>query len=628
MTDKENNEPQETSPQALSIPAQSPPPQDSFLLNTREVRRWAEELPVANIGETARQVYNTLVTFNRIQIPTLTRTEIIEIFREPVRYINTNINRHYYNAGFPLPSKAMKAAQLASALCSEVANSYKILFLDQVLGDEKNFNEKLVIVAAQRAIQYLSQKMFHNLLVYRDYPEGLWREANYLYAWAHQNEVVDVPVRESSNYLWSKKNSKSINEVYKAMALMATTNPYRLRQSQMRRLHMKMPHWAELAVIRPAYEPSGNTGIFYINLWSDTPPSRSLNGMQRKDSRFLALDLNPVLEEARAEFEMAEWESPAYLERDQDTLSRTLLRPLIRHWTKALERRFPRTETRSEIEAIVGLSNLLRLLAEQREQEEAEKGNRTQPSSRKRGSVSPVSRLTWNDSVFSSLAINSPANPASGDSIFSDSTAVISTLLGTMGDDKEKNQQGNLFQRNMRRPDSLFTVLSYNESVEGYCVGWKNSLPMRVRVGDVLGVRSEKNPDELGVAVVRWLRQSRENELFLGLHVLSSSCAEVTITPTSKPSSNRQNQYRCLLLSNTDGEGEGRSLLTNTHVFKLDTVLTMITEFGQHQIKLTRWIESNNNFVHYEFEYVDLSDPAEQGSEEETSDFEDLWNEL
>ena len=85
MTDQESNDSENTPSVALSIPAQTPPPKDSFLLSAREVRRWAEELPIANIGETARQVYNTLVTFNRIQVPTLNRTEVIEIFREPVR---------------------------------------------------------------------------------------------------------------------------------------------------------------------------------------------------------------------------------------------------------------------------------------------------------------------------------------------------------------------------------------------------------------------------------------------------------------------------------------------------------------------------------------------------------------
>ena len=103
---------------------------------------------------------------------------------------------------------------------------------------------------------------------------------------------------------------------------------------------------------------------------------------------------------------------------------------------------------------------------------------------------------------------------------------------------------------------------------------------MRIRVGDVLGIRAPSNPDEFEVAVCRWLRQDRDNEVYIGLQILSSSCAEVTVTPSSRPSSNRQNQYKCLLLSNADTNTDERSLITNTHVFKLNTVITMITEFG------------------------------------------------
>jgi hypothetical protein len=621
MTSQENNDSQNSPSVALSIPAQSPPPKDSFLLSAREVRHWAEELPIANIGETARQVYNTLVTFNRIQIPTLNRTEVIEIFREPVRYINTNISRHYFNAGFPLSSRAMKAAQLASALYGEVANSYKILFLDQILGDERSFNKKLVIVAAQRAIQYLDQRLFHNLLVYRDPPKNLWREANYLYAWAMQNEVENVPVKENGNFLWGRKKAKSIDEVYKGMALMATTNPHRLRQSQIRRIHEKMPQWAELAVIKPAYEASNNSGIFFINAWADTPPHRTINGMQRKDSRYLALDLNPLLEKVRDEFEHAQWESPAHVERDQNSLSRTLLHPLIKHWTKSVERRFPRTEIRSKIEVIVGLNNLLKLLEEKQAVEEEEKKPGKTPTTR--GGNSTVSRLTWNDSVFSSLSINSPVSTTGGDSLFSDNTTVTTTLLGPAD-----GGQDNIFQSNVKKPDSLFTVLTYNQSVEGYCASWKSSYPMRIRVGDILGIRSPNNPDGFEVAVTRWLHQDRDNKVYIGLQILSSNCGKVTITPGNRPSSNRQNRYKCLLLSNAGANAEERSLITNTHVFKLNTILTMTTEFGTHAIKLTRWIESNHNFVHYQFEYVDELEKTGDSEEKDGNDFDDIWNEL
>jgi len=619
MAEQNNEDFRKRSSQALSIPVQSAPPKDSFLLNPREVRRWAEELPVANIGETARQVYNTLVTFNRIQVPTLIRTEVIEFFREPVRYINNNISRHYFNVGFPLSSKARKAAQLTSALCDEVANAYKILFLDQILGNEQNFNQKLVIVAAQRAIQYLGQKMFHNLLVYRDYPEGLWREANYLYAWAAQNQVQDVAVKESRGFLRSRKNARSIENVYKTMALLATTNPYRLRQSQIRRIHEKAPYWAELAILKPAHESRGNTGFFYLNLWSDEPPKSSLREEERRDSRFLALDLNGVIDDARTEFEESEWESPAYLGKDQQKLTRTLLRPLIRTWTKSVERKFPRSDTRDELEAIVGLNNLLRLLEEKRA-EEAEHAPPTGPEPAVDKSPTPASRLSWNDSVFSSLSIASPTQGLGGDSLMGDSKAIISTLLGTPENDP-------LLSSGKPRKETLFTVLTYNQSVEGYCLSWKKSYPMRVRVGDVLGIRSPEKPDEFGVAVTRWLRRHTDNDLFLGLQILAPSCSDVMVTPSRKPAAGQQDRYRCLLLSNNDVNEHEQTLLTNTHVFKPGTVVTLITEFGQHQIRLKEWIESNNNFVHYQFEYVDDTN-REQGPASEEEPFGELWSEL
>ena len=617
MAEKNQEDFRKGSLQALSIPSQSEPPKDSFLLNPKEVRRWAEELPVANIGETARQVYNTLVTFNRIQVPTLVRTEAIEAFREPVNYINRNICRHYFNVGFPLSSKARKAAQLTSALCDEMANAYKILSLDQVLGDERNFNQKLVIVAAQRAILYLGEKLFYNLLVYRDYPEGLWREANYLYAWAWQNQVQDVPVKENQGFLRSRKHARSIENVYKSMVLLATTNPYRLRQTQIQRIHRKAPYWAELSRLLPAHETRGNTGLFFINLWADEPPKSNLNEGEREDARFLALDLNEVIDDARAEFESADWESPAYLERDQQRLSRSLLRPLIRNWTKSLERKFPRDQVRSEIEAVVGLGNLMRLL-EERRATEAKQNEPPQENPEK--SVTPNSRLTWNDSVFSSLAIASPVNP-NGDSLFNDSRAVISTLLGT----QDQDQLSKL--RSAPRQENPFAVLTYNQSVEGYCLSWRRNYPMRVRVGDVLGIRCPERPDDFGVAVTRWLRHHSDNELYLGLQILAPSCTEVTVTPAKRPTGNEQNQYRCLLLSSSDDDRHEQSLLTNTHVFGLETELTLITEFGKHRIRLNKWIESNNNFVHYQFEYLDRPEKdSTVGPGDEN--FDDIWNEL
>ncbi|BAO43589.1 hypothetical protein [Thiolapillus brandeum] len=621
MADSRHDENSKPPRVELSIPKQTEAPEDSFLLNPREVKRWAEQLPVANIGETARQVYKTLATFNRIRIPTLVRAEIIELFREPVRYINTNITKHYLNVGFPLSPKSKKAARLATELCNEIAISYKILFLEQVMGNEKNFNQKLVIVAAQRALQYMKQRMFHNLLIYRDYQKGLWREAHYLYAWASQNHVHHIGVKETSKFLWRRKNAQSIEDVYKDMVLIATTSPYRLTQTQLRLLHDKLQEWdkhTEIGLISDMDNHSA--GIFYLNLWSDEPPQKTISPAQRNDSRYRAFDLNGVLSRAREEYDDAEWESPAHMEKNPHHLSRSLLTSLIRGWNKSLERKFARNNLHHEMYAIVGLTNLLHLLEQNIESGQEQQQDKGAQS----GNANPSSHLTWNDSVFSTLAIASPTNSLGGDSIFAESSSnLASALLGT----PMEHEPANLFDAMKRDPNAAFSVLTYNESVEGYCLGWKDSYPMKVRVGDILGIRSPNNPEEFSVAVTRWLKDIEDDQLYLGIQVMASNCSPITLTPGTKASSNRQNQYRCLLLSGSGIDSERQGILTNTRAFELNTIMTMVTEFGEHQIKLTKWVESNNNFIHYHFTYVEQEESRKK-SGDPTDDFQDLWNDL
>ena len=114
----------------LFVPPQSPPAPDSFLLDPKRTTAWFESLPKANVGETARRVYSTLVDFNRMELAPVLRARNAEQFREPVEYISHNLRRHFVDTGFPLREKGHKAAALARALFQELAISYKSIIQD------------------------------------------------------------------------------------------------------------------------------------------------------------------------------------------------------------------------------------------------------------------------------------------------------------------------------------------------------------------------------------------------------------------------------------------------------------------------------------------------------------------
>ena len=604
---------------ALRTPEQRAAPEDSFLLKPREVKRWAAELPIANTGETARQTYKTLVAFNRIQIPTLVRAEIIELFREPARYINTNMTRHYMDVGFPLNSKALKAAQLAIEMCNEVAYSYKIIIKEQLAAENTDFDQKLVIVAIHRALQYLGQSMFHNFLVYGDFNPGVWREIHFLYAWAAQNHIHNIPVKESTKRKWLQKN-RSIEELYKGYLLLATADPHRLRQSQIRRIHDKIPHWAKLTKIRKPNETTHSSGIFFVNLWSDDPPQKSISQNEKNDSRFRAFDLNEILSEVRNDYEKAQWESPSRVDEKDDILPKSLLRLLIRSWNKSLQRKFARTQMNLNLDIVVGISSLFRVL-----NAEDTSMNGEPEVKHKDPTVEGVAGgLNWNDSVFSTLANASPVNSQQGDSIFADSMSVASTLLG------EQPPAG--WSQPITQPiEDLFSVLTYNESAEGYCLDWQGAIPPKVRVGDILGIRSDKNPGEYSLGVTRWLKYRGENKLYLGVQIISTHVTAAKLAPLGPGAYKQSAQSRCLLLTGDGIDKDQQGVITNTKSYSVGTLLTLFTEFGEHQVKLTEWVESNNSFVHYHFEYLEGHDKVSDETQEtelNKNDFNKLWNEL
>ncbi|MCW8945841.1 MAG: hypothetical protein OQK80_00130, partial [Sedimenticola sp.] len=53
----------------FKLPERTSAPAGSMLLNPKEVASWVGALPMANVGETSRQVFKTIVEFNRLDIP-------------------------------------------------------------------------------------------------------------------------------------------------------------------------------------------------------------------------------------------------------------------------------------------------------------------------------------------------------------------------------------------------------------------------------------------------------------------------------------------------------------------------------------------------------------------------------
>jgi hypothetical protein len=618
----------------LKVPEQAPAPADSFLLDVRETAAWIAGLPMANIGETARQIYCTLLDFNRYQLPELLRAKLVEQFREPVAYICQNLRRHYLDMGLPLSEKAWKTATLSRELNNQLAIAYKIIIESLLSGSSERFDRKLMVITVHRAMYYLGEVMLHTTLLYSPWPKGLWREINSLFAFALHNRVHQVPIKMK---LEDGEEISTIEDRYKALLLLATSTPQRMRQSHINQLYADALQWAGSTHILVGEHASGDNGRFNLSLMADSPPVHNALRAPEQDRRTLVLDLRPLLKQLRERFESAPLDASPTLSKGKRPLTRPLLRQLIMAWNRPPERRFVRTKLKFELNILCGLPTVFSRLAS----EPGENPPDASPA-RETASTAPfhantaarpgmASRDNMLDMIGASGLSLSPINDASLTGGFANTDSYLNTKPGAPQADLIDEPAGQTTLRT--EPGRLSTVVTTaNESAGGYCIHWPVAQEApKVKIGELLGRGSSTHRKHYGLGVVRWIGVHNSQSLDLGVQLLSSQVEAAHLRVPAKTTQRQSGTatVNCLLLSASENAAasDAPSLLVSSSSFPVGASLLMSHGGQERPIRLTRLVENSSAFAQFQFAYT----PAGQAPEDNSATgdvFDDLWNSL
>lgn len=595
------------------VPPQNTNIEHDFLTNSKDAKDWFAGLPLANTGETAKQIYQALKDFNSIKMSDTVRAQIIEMFREPSTYIRKNLEKHYIEIGFPLNKKGVQASQLAIELDNELCLSYKIIADSILTNDQQNFDSNLLVITLHRALYYLFHTLFQTAIIYQPWAEGIWREIHTIYAYASLNHIHQIPIKDGKN----QKKTTTIEDLYKSCVLFSTANPARLRQTQIRQLFLKIPEWTNLISIEKLDEDNAITaGQFFLDLGSDDEPHRNLQEVANKSRSERIIDINKLLDQLHKDFEQAPWDIANFTDQEIDKLPKSLIRMLIKGWMKPMERRFARTRLNFELRVIVGLYNIHRMLEAMVENKlNGQNGDESLPPVGELLNPHKKQSLVFDDR-FSSLSLS---NIDDNDSLLSDSVFSSNSL----GDDTQTTQWMNTLPPEVT--DDMFCVLTCNESAEGYCLVWKGDHPPKVKVGELVGIQSATDSTQFALGIIRWLKQGKDSGLRLGLHIQSSGCQSVSVVSIDKKVLRKnRTRYHCLLLTNKEHNSNIHQLVTSAINFQVGTIFNM--EIGEevYPIKLQKLMASNGAFAQYEFTYID----QEEDSQGKTDDFSELWSSI
>ena len=563
------------------------------------IGQWIANLPKANIGETARQLYQGLMEVNQLRIAPDKRLAMLELIRPEVHYVCTALSRYYLGQSIVLEDRPRKVANLSQSLQNHLATGYKIVVSQEGSMKNRDRSEDLSL-AIQRAMRALSGPLLRAYQLYCPVADGIWLEIHQLFQLALKRKLHQQSISDSES-LGGK--SLTIEQTYLAIMLLGTARPNQMRQSSMARLFSVLEEWSRMAAL---VEPESASALFIINPQMDCPPRyRSL--VREEDlTGSLGLDTHRLVEAIKQY--LLDGETNNTRLHIPDGLGLELLQHVSESWGDLAERTFNRMPGRGELRITIGMSATHFHIAETSFSRfiNAEDNNPFSDAAQRSRQDGWGSAFDRDQSVDWAGSSVEQINYAAGDE-----------------DDDEENAE-NYPVHNLR---------IVNHSPGGFCLTWPREVPRQLQAGELLGVQEERDQG-WSLAVVRWIRQVRGGGTQMGIELVAphcTPCAAKLLRKTDHPS----RYLRALLVPEVTAIDRPATLLTPRLPFQVNNKVMLLLGGQEQRAQLVDRITATGSFNQFEYHLLENDTPKAKKETNTTGlsiasedDFDSLWKSL
>lgn len=576
----------------LTIPEQSTASEQDIFQNEKNLGGWLKRLPMANIGETSRLIFQTLRTFNHTKVPYKKRFTSAEAFRSVLTYIDSSLSKHFIHTGFPLSEKAQSVSTFDLQLHRSLATAYKAVVIDIILEESVKQNSKLFATAIHRAIYYLGHEILLTALNYVDIPKHVWLELHTLYRMACQNQVVDMSIEDQ---LEAYPESTDIKQAYSRCILFYLTSPHKTRQHDNIQVFECLLPWSKYVSLNPIDDSNQDSGIM-IRQRSDSPPQHGCQIRSEIRDFILCLDTTDLIGVISKQFDA----QSEHLLWGIDTLDITLIRQMIRHWTKEQKRSFMRTNLKLELHVIVGFKSIYDFLMRKSQPHDEQTDPRDEMAI---GEGSE--QFTFSGFKTDSLEYH-PVNFEAFGPLSKDPEEHL-PFIPDWPEPKVENE------KDVRLP--LRTV---NESAGGYCLDWNGQNAPKLMVGELIGVQTNLDDVRLGLGVIRWIRNQHSGHMQVGMQMIAPDASAVGVRLAERKFLAAR---KGLLLPEIKAAGLYASLISEPGLYQVGQQLLVDVGDETKEIKLSQLIEATKAYAQFRY----LEEPKEKKKSDE---FAHLWRSI
>jgi hypothetical protein len=580
----------------LKVPRQQLDQSSYFDTETSSVDQWVAQLPMANLGQATRQLYQALSELNQVRMLPTKRMMILEKLLPPVQVVSRSLNKRYINQPIILPEQPRKVADLANALHSQLATGYTIVATHiAALGDRASISnpEILISTALHRAITNLSVNLRRQYQIYQPINDGTWNNLHQFYRLAHQHGILNHDVEDTEH------GSCSVEQSYIRALLMGCCKPNQIRQEDFIGIFKPLTQWTKLCQLNTR----GNHSLFIVDTSSDQPPIYREIYEASLNEYCVCLDTIPLSKQLQISKEKTSI-TDLKVDINDTQISLDLLGHLILAWGSMSKRTFMRVEANDALELCVGLSATHHFVSGELKLEALIKAPGTQA-------------ITMpHENPFLKLQTQ-PHTKDVWDTPFEANTS-IETIDFHSSEDEQNNSE----------PSQKYTSSSVqiiNSSAKGYCVKWPEDAEAFIKTGEIVGIK-EGIINTWSIAVIRWVRHPKGEETQLGLELISPGATAYgarIIRKTGGPG----DYIRVLVLPEMLISKQPITLLTPKVPFKAKNKVVLNQRGNEIQINLTNKLNASGAYNQFEFKQLssihnDLIDGAQNHDDKNMDDFD------
>jgi len=569
------------------------------------LEQWVSELPMANVGETARQLYHAIIEINRLITTPPNRLQFLEVVRPAIYYVCAELSKHYINHSVTLPEKKHKIANLSQALQVHLASGYKEVIVDSQNLPKSEKQKKILATACHRMINEYSRTVLRSCQLYCPSPMKVWLECHTIYRYAEAHDLLKYPVKDEQN---QHRDTTTIADAYKRLLLLGCCKPNQLRQNDLGLTFHLFEEWTNLVKVGQFH---ASNAIFVINMHKDAPPIYRSLLHSTIDDIYYGLDTTELVNliiDYFSEQESKSGETPFKLPvpvPDQ----------LLAHLSQSLgiltKRTFKRIPSHGHLHICAGLSAThyfcsgeqdfsTQLLHDMIEKHQQEENIFLRRSNTKNDAWSGAFDADKGDGSHSSTPIN---------------------FNRPIYEDEEKAKKHSYHS---------YIVPLLNTSPGGYCLQWPNQIPGSIQAGEIVGIRESTNHN-WSLAVIRWIRQIRQQGTQIGIELLAplaEPCGVQLLQKTGAPSE----YLRALLLPELSAIGQPATLITPRLPFQTGQKVFINQRGEETKCQLSKRVTATGSFSQFELKFYSSQTSAVEEppknplkTENQEDNFDSLW---